>query len=239
MKKRLKINGFIMFIAVVLAASFPAIFFHYKVEGIFEELTEVSGIALILLGQIFRVSARGFKSEHSQEGRSLIQGGPYALVRNPMYLGILLIGLGVVLMLFKWWVACIFLAVFITRYIVLIFKEEKKLLALFPEAYRDYCSRVPRILPRPATFVKGDISGYLPVKLSWLKREVGSILAVLFITIFIESRGDIKTKGLWAYAEEASAVLVTIILFVGLVVYLNKMTREGLKRDVSTKSKTI
>lgn len=239
MKRRLKINGFLIFCAFLLIVIFPDVFLRKERGGFFEAAAEALGAALIFLGQVLRISARGFKSEHSQEGRSLIQGGPYALVRNPMYLGILLIGLGVVLMLFKWWVACIFLAVFITRYIVLIFKEEKKLLALFPEAYRDYCSRVPRILPRPATFVKGDISGYLPVKLSWLKREVGSILAVLFITIFIESRGDIKTKGLWAYAEEASAVLVTIILFVGLVVYLNKMTREGLKRDVSTKSKTI
>lgn len=236
MKKRLKINGFIMFIAVLLTATFPSIFFRHNSMGSFDEVAEIFGIVLILLGQIFRASARGYKSEYSQNGQSLIQGGPYALVRNPMYLGILLIGLGIVLMLFKWWVACIFLLIFALRYLALIFKEEKKLLVLFLKDYQDYCAKVPRILPSLATLAKIDISGYLPLKLSWLKREIGSILAVLLITFFIESWEDIKAGGIGAYFKEALAIIVTVILFIGLFIYLSK--RKGsLTRDVSNQSK--
>ena len=90
MKKRLKINGFIMFIAVLLILIFPAIFFRKPGSYLYDSIMEIIGIVLILLGQFLRVSARGYKSEHSNNSRSLIQGGPYALVRNPMYLGILL-----------------------------------------------------------------------------------------------------------------------------------------------------
>ncbi len=237
MKKRLKINGFIMFIAVLLTAVFPTIFFRSNSAGYFDEVAEILGIVFILLGQILRASARGYKSEYSQNGHSLIQGGPYALVRNPMYLGILLIGLGVVLMLFKWWVACIFLLIFAIRYLALIFKEEKKLLASFPQAYPGYCAKAPRLLPSLATIAKMDISEYLPLKLSWLKREIGSILAVLLITFFLESWEDIGAEGIRIYFKEALALSAPIILFMGLVIYLSKMT-ESSGKDVSNKSKS-
>ena len=237
MKRRLKINGFITVTALLLIAIFPPIFFRHNSAGSFDEVVEIFGIVLILLGQIFRVSARGFKSEYSQNGRSLIQGGPYALVRNPMYLGILLIGTGVVLMLFKWWVIYLFLLIFTVRYLALIFKEEKKLLILFPQDYRNYCTRVPRILPSPAALLKTDIGEYLPLKLSWLKREIGSMLAVLLITFFLESWEDVKAKGIGVYFNEALAIIITVILFIGLVIYLSKRT-NGLIKDVSSKSKS-
>lgn len=235
MKKRIKINGFIIFVAMLLAAFFPSFFFRHNPNLFPDGFMEIFGIALILLGQIFRVSARGYKAEQSRNGHSLIQGGPYALVRNPMYLGILVIGIGVVFMLFKWWTIGIFLLFFIFRYILLISKEEKKLLAVFLEEYRDYCTRVPRILPSPDALLNKDISEYFPLKFSWLKREIGPILTVLFIAIFLESWEDIKAEGIRAYIDEAMFTGVTIILFIGLVIYLGKKT-AGLKKNAADKS---
>ena len=192
MKRRLKINGFIMSIAVFAIAFFPALFFRRASPDYLESLTEITGVALILLGQILRVSGRGYKSEHSGNGHSLIRSGPYMLVRNPMYLGILLIGLGIVAMLFQWWVLCIFLPVFTIRYLLLIFKEEKKLAALFPVAYPVYQRSVPRLLPSLSVIATKDVGEYLPLKLSWLKKELGSMLAVLLITLLLESWEEIK-----------------------------------------------
>jgi len=189
-----------------------------------EEAIETFGIALMLMGQILRVSARGYKSEHSQDGSILIQSGPYAFVRNPMYLGILLIGIGIVLMVFKWWVALIFLAVFSIRYMVLTFKEEKKLKAVFGRQYEDYCKLVPRILPSLGAICNKDIREFLPLKISWLKKEICPILLVLFITLLIESWEDIKNEGFLIYLKESSGIFITIILFIGLVVYLSKRT---------------
>lgn len=235
MKRRIKINGFIIFCAFLAITLFPALFFRNGKIASLDRAAEIFGVAFILLGQIIRVSARGYKSEHSQNGHSLILGGPYALVRNPMYLGILLIGLGVALMLFNWWVICIFLWFFIIRYILLIFKEEKKLLALFPQRYPAYQQRVPRILPLLTTLLQKDISEYLPLKLSWLKKEIGSILAVLLVTLFLESWEEIKNKGIGVYLKEAIAYLAIIILFIFVVVYLNRRT-ESLEKGVSNKS---
>jgi protein-S-isoprenylcysteine O-methyltransferase Ste14 len=237
MKSRLKINGFIIFIAVILIAFFPALFLRNAAKGVYDGMAEIFGIAFILLGQLLRVSSRGYKSEYSKEGNLLIQSGPYAVVRNPMYLGILLIGLGIVAMLFKWWVACIFLLVFIIRYLMLVFKEENKLMGLFGQAYRDYCNKVPRILPSIAKIARTDVAQYMPLRLSWLKKEIGTISAVLLTAVFFESWEDIKNEGLAAYFKEAAAIIVVIALFIILVVYLSKKTGD-FTGDVSGKSKT-
>ena len=237
MKRRLKINGVIITLAVLLIAVFPNFFMPYNTADAWDEILDMFGITFIILGQIIRVSARGYKSEHSLQGAALIQGGTYSLVRNPMYLGIFLIGLGIVLTLFKWWVICLFLLVFITRYILLIFKEEKKLLAMFPGEYLDYQRKVPRILPSLATVLQRDINEYLPMKLPWLKKEIGSILAVLFFTLLMESWQDIQNEGWATYQEEALTIIITIILFIALLIYLSKRT-ESIGEDNSNKSKT-
>jgi protein-S-isoprenylcysteine O-methyltransferase Ste14 len=233
-KRRLKITGFIVFVALLVISVFPSAFFRHGLAGSFDEAAEIFGIALILLGQIFRASARGYKSEHSASGNRLIQTGPYAIVRNPMYLGILLIGSGIVLMLFWWWAILIFLSVFALRYLLLIVREEKKLTAAFPQEYAEYQKRTPRLLPSFSRLLRKDVSEYLPLKPGWLKREIGSIVAVLLITILIESWEDVHNEGLRAYFRESIGILLTVGLFIGLVVYLSRRT-EG--KDVPDKSK--
>jgi len=226
MKKRLKINGVIMACAAIMVVFFPRFFFRNNLNTGIEEYIELLGFAFIFLGQIIRVSARGYKAEHSCESQELIQGGPYQIVRNPMYLGIFLIGLGVVLAVFKWWAVLIFIIVFIIRYIVLIYKEENKLLALFPESYKDYCKKVPRILPSLFTITKLDISEYLPIKLSWFKKEIGSILTLLLLTLFVASWEGISKEGVKVYIRQAAWLLLTFVLFIIFILLLSKWTNK-------------
>lgn len=225
MKKRLKINGIIIFCATVIVAFFPKFFFRGNGSGtILEEYIKLLGFFLILLGQIIRVSARGYKAEHSREGQVLIQGGPYQVVRNPMYLGIFLIGLGVVLAVFKLWVTVIFIMIFVIRYILLMYGEEKKLRSAFPDAYRQYYQKVPRILPKLSTLINLDISEYLPIKLSWFKKEIGSILALLFFTLLVGSWEDISREGIAAYLRNGIWLFFTFVLFIIFVILLSKRT---------------
>jgi protein-S-isoprenylcysteine O-methyltransferase Ste14 len=228
-KKRLKINGMIMACAALAIALFPRFFLRVANSGgIPEEILEVLGFALILLGQIIRVSARGYKAEHSQDSQALIQGGPYQVVRNPMYLGIFLIGLGVVLAIFRWWAVVVFAAVFILRYILLIYQEEKKLGAMFPQAYSEYCRKVPRIFPALSSIIKLDIIEYLPIKIIWFKKEVGSILTLLLLTLLVESWGDIAKDGFRVYPQQSVWIFLTVTAFIISVILLSKRTD---KRD--------
>ena len=210
--------------AGIILVCFPRFFLRSNSLGSLEKYVEVLGFSFILLGQIIRVSARGYKAEHSRESQALIQGGPYQVVRNPMYLGILLIGLGVVLAVFKLWVVVIFLIVFVIRYMLLILKEEKKLLAVFPGAYQEYCKKVPRILPKFSSIINLDISAYLPIKISWLYKEIGSIVTLLLLVLLAVSWEGIYRLGVWVYLKGFVWLLFTFILFIIFVILLSERT---------------
>lgn len=216
-----------MVCAIIVVAFFPKIFIRNYSNDPWEEIIELLGFALILLGQIIRVSARGYKAEHSGQSQALIQGGPYQIVRNPMYLGIFLIGLGVVMAVFQWWAVAIFIIVFIIRYILLIYKEEKKLLKIFPGTYEKYCRKVPRIFPSLSSMIKLDISSYLPIKLAWFKKEVGSIITLLLLTLLVESWEDISEEGFRVYLQQSRWLFLTFILFVISVILLSKWTNQN------------
>ncbi len=183
MKKRIKINGIIMGIALVLVVLFRKAFFRQDNSGWLENSLRAMGLLSLFLGQLIRVSARGYKAEHSKNSHALIEGGSYRIVRNPMYLGILLIGSGVVFMLFNWWVIFLFLLIFASRYFPLIFSEEKKLRNMFGEIYDAYCRRVPRIIPRFFSLIKTSVKEYLPIKLAWFKKEINSIIPLLILLL--------------------------------------------------------
>ena len=223
MKARLKTNGVIIVCVILLILIFPAAFLRHN-RAPLDRASGIFGVAFIILGQLLRVSGRGFKSEHSREGRSLVKGGPYGLVRNPMYLGILLVGLGMILLLFQWWVLLIFLLIFGLRYISLIFTEEKKLEAEFSQEFQDYKRRVPRIIPSLPMMLKKDIAEYLPVKFPWLKKEIGTIVTVLFIALVLESWQEITYCGMKIYLKEIIAISSVIALFGLIIGYLIKRT---------------
>ena len=216
-----------MILAAIAIVSFPKIFLRSSAPSARENVLVVLGTFLILMGQLFRVAARGYKSEHSLNGKALIEDGPYSLVRNPMYLGILSIGVGIIFLLFHLWVLSVFLVIFIMRYILLIFTEEKKLIVAFPKDYQDYCRKVPRLIPSLSAVMKTEVSVYLPLKLGWIKKEIGSMAAVLLGAILLKSAIVIYSNGMKAYLPQVLAMLLAMILFLVFMLYLNRKALQN------------
>jgi protein-S-isoprenylcysteine O-methyltransferase Ste14 len=235
MKKRLKINGFIMVCAGLAVVIFHGIFLRKYFSGLWENSLQVLGFAFIFLGQIIRVSARGYKAEHSDQSQALIQGGPYQVVRNPMYLGIILIGLGVVLTVFQWWAALIFAVVFIIRYILLIFEEENKLLTIFGQSYQDYCNKVARLLPSFVTLGKLKMKDYFPLRMHWFYKEIGSMIALILIILAALSWNIISSQGLIPYFKQLFWIFLMFFLFLGFAILLSKWYK-GKNENVPNKS---
>ena len=211
-----------MSLIACLVLIFPRFFLRFNSLNPINNVSELFGFALVLFGLLLRISARGYKSENSRQGYALVEGGPYKLVRNPMYSGILLIGLGVALIFFKWWAHIVFLLIFTVRYITLIFKEEKRLIQAFGENYRNYMKSTPRILPRLAVIVQTDIREILPLKLCWVKKEAGSVAGFILGILLIESWKGILSDGFKVYFKELAVFILPLGVFFVLVIYLDK-----------------
>lgn len=77
---------------------------------------------------------------------ALVVRGPYRFTRNPMYLGLLCIYVGVALWAGQGWALLLTpLLVFVIQRFV-IAREERYLAQRFGDAYRDYCAQVRRWL---------------------------------------------------------------------------------------------
>ncbi len=219
MKQRIKINGVVIIIGVAVIVFFPHRIIRHS-SFFLDDVLEVIGVSLILLGQLLRVSARGHKAENSLGGNHLIQDGPYSMVRNPMYLGIILIGLGTVFFILEFWVAVIFAALFILRYLQLFVKEEKILHESFGPEYAAYKKNVPRLLPSLSFIFKKEIHTCLPLKLAWFKRESLSIVVVLGACLLIEFREAVKSNDWSALIPEVLTLLVVAIFYFIFILFL-------------------
>jgi protein-S-isoprenylcysteine O-methyltransferase Ste14 len=80
------------------------------------------------------------------EARRLVTGGPFALSRNPLYLGEGIASIGVVLPGFTIWHALL-LAIFVTSQLLRIRWEQKILLEAFGDDFSAYLRRVPMLVP--------------------------------------------------------------------------------------------
>jgi protein-S-isoprenylcysteine O-methyltransferase Ste14 len=221
MKQRIKINGITIIIGIAVLAFFPKQIIRNSAFQA-EIILKVVGMSLILLGQLLRVSARGHKAENSRSGHHLIKNGPYSIVRNPMYLGIILIGAGTVFFILELWVAILFGLLFTLRYYHLFISEEALLQRSFGKEYTEYKNKVGRLLPGPAVFFKRDIREYLPLKASWFWRDSVSIIPVLAICLWIDLSKTVKLQGAQALPPESIALAAVAMLFVFFVLFLIK-----------------
>ncbi|MDR3608294.1 MAG: isoprenylcysteine carboxylmethyltransferase family protein [Oligoflexia bacterium] len=103
------------------------------------------GIILCFLGATLRFWASGYLRKDSRPA----VGGPYAWVRNPLYLGTYLMALGTAWAIQNYVLLAVITVLFAAIYHFIILDEETKLTRIFGEPYAIYRSAVPRFFPRP------------------------------------------------------------------------------------------
>ena len=101
------------------------------------------GIPVSIIGLLLR----GWAAGHLEKNRALAASGPYAYTRNPLYLGTLIVALGLAMAARQWVLAMLFLTVFVFVYLPVMQNEEQHLRSLFP-SYLLYADRVPLLIPR-------------------------------------------------------------------------------------------
>ncbi|MCZ7555280.1 MAG: isoprenylcysteine carboxylmethyltransferase family protein [Bacteroidia bacterium] len=148
------------------------------------------GFAIAALGEFVRawgVFYVGSETRVTGEvGASrLVTSGPFAHVRNPLYVGniLLYVGVGVMSLALFPWLQLVALLWFIFQYTLIVREEERFLREKFGKEYEDYCTAVPRFLFRPTAFQSSA-----PVKINWKagwQSEARSLQAFAVATLLL------------------------------------------------------
>ena len=137
------------------------------------------GIPASLAGLALRAWAAGCLAKN----RELATTGPYAWMRNPLYVGTLLVACGLCIASRSTGLSVLFGAVFLFIYLPVIELEEQHLREIFPE-YDAYAQRVPALIPKIPTS-RGKKSNPFQIGLYLNNQEyqasAGFIAGVLFL----------------------------------------------------------
>jgi protein-S-isoprenylcysteine O-methyltransferase Ste14 len=143
----------------------------------------VHSIALVVIAaglalRAWGAGSAGFHTRTAQiEAPRLATSGPFAHLRNPIYLGSILLGAGMSLLIGDPLAFVFAAAAFALLYLGIVPAEEEFLRGQFGDEYRRYCDAVPRFIPRLTPW-----AGRTRTAFHWqaIRGELG-ILAILFV----------------------------------------------------------
>ena len=134
---------FLISIYIQKTSPLPSMFFETSFAYIFGVLFTIGGLIITL-----PALAKFFKTKNTlitiKPANSLQTSGIYSITRNPMYLGLLNIYMGIAFFKGNWWtVILVPFVILIITYLVIL-KEEKYLARTFGNSYVDYRKKVRR-----------------------------------------------------------------------------------------------
>ena len=152
------------------------------------------GVVVVLFGEAIQVWA----SAHLRKNVSVIMSGPYAWLRNPMYLGRFFVGLGVALLTWRWFFIIPYVVGFWLYAQARVLGEERRLRGLFGEPYEEYCATVRRWLPRPPRrrFSEDRWSWECVLRNHELRVAAGLVVAMALVKWRLEAFGGFEL-GRW------------------------------------------
>lgn len=153
------------------------------------------GFVFVVIGEFIRIWANSWAGSETRTtggvgGTFLIVSGPYAYVRNPLYIGnvIIYFGLGIMSNAVFPYLQIIALTYFLFQYYEIVKEEESFLKTKFGDHYNDYCQKVNRFLPKLKKYVNQEIE---QPEFSWRKglssesRSIQASLSIIAILALI------------------------------------------------------
>lgn len=150
------------------------------------------GFCVLCVGELIRfwgVSIAGAETRTTGTvgGTYLITSGPFAHVRNPLYLGNMLMytGIGIMSMALFPWLQIVALVWFAVQYRLIVAGEEEYLAGRFGAEYEEYRRQVPRFLPRLTRYVPSAAPAKALNPSEGLASEKRTLQAVGIVTLML------------------------------------------------------
>ncbi|NWF89988.1 MAG: isoprenylcysteine carboxylmethyltransferase family protein [Ignavibacteriaceae bacterium] len=168
---------------------FVLIMFLYANPNIWSIIT---GLAIAVLGEVIRiwgVSWAGSETRTTGEvgGSFLVISGPFAYVRNPLYVGNILMytGLGIMSFALFPYLQILGFIFFYFQYKTIVREEEQYLEKTYGNDYKNYLLNVPRFFPKLKPYKVDSLIQPEFILKKGLKSETRSLQAFGFVTITI------------------------------------------------------
>lgn len=155
----------------------------------------IAGFVVALIGEAIRfwgVSIAGSETRTTGAvgATNLITDGPFGHVRNPLYVGNILMYIGCAVMsnAFPPYLAVVTLLWFSLQYHLIVSREEEHLKSAFGEEYATYCKNVPRFMPRLSRYA-GEHSFHREPNFSrGIQSEMRTLQAFAAVVLLISAR---------------------------------------------------
>lgn len=142
-----KNKRFLQRLRVPLGFLFAAVFLIFAKP---QPKTLLVGAIVSIVGLLIRAWASG----HIRKNQNLAVSGPYAYTRNPLYLGSFLLGVGFCIASGVWWLALLFIILFLGIYLPVMRVEAEDLTKIFGGDFEEYSTNVPLFFPRLTAWKK-------------------------------------------------------------------------------------
>ncbi|MGI8883042.1 MAG: methyltransferase family protein [Pyrinomonadaceae bacterium] len=129
---------------------------------------------------------RAWSAGHIRKNLELAVSGPYAYTRNPLYLGSFMLGVGFTVAAGVWWLALIFIALYLGIYLPVMRVESHELTTIFGEKFHEYARAVPLFFPRLTAGKKSDTKFDFQLYLRY--REYRAALGWLFALAILAAK---------------------------------------------------
>lgn len=199
-------------------------------------LLDLAGIGVALAGQALRVAVIGL--DYIQRGGRnlrihadhLVTGGFFAHSRNPLYVGNMLVYLGLFLVLNSPAGYAVGVPFFLAAYLCITAAEEEFLGRTFGAAYHDYRRRVPRFWPR----LRGLGATMRGMAFDWrrvVRKEYGSTFTWLTTLLALEAWQSYRND-----PPAAAGATLTVVLALWVPVVLGYAAARILKKSGALRS---
>jgi len=132
---------------------------------------------------VIGLAIRAWASGHIQKAKVLATSGPYGYTRNPLYLGSFVLGVGFTIAAGVWWLALIFVALYLGIYLPVMRVEEDDISRIFGPEFDEYRRDVPMFLPRfkvwQRTAKRFDLALYLRYR--EYRASIGALIAMALL----------------------------------------------------------
>jgi len=165
-----------------------------------------TALVLIVAGEALRLWAVGVAGKLTRTRganvKALVTAGPFALVRNPLYIGNLAVAYGVVVLSKVAWLLWAFPLLFALQYAAVVAWEERVLSRAFGEAYDRYRGAVPRWLP---AFGRAAGRGPWEGRIAWQSERdtISGLCAVVAVLVVKHLWFHGAVVGLWDSVRDA------------------------------------